>query len=229
VVVEMIEQDKLAVYHEITEVVDNLLRGIPATPEIRFITADGAIERVSSATMPRMEEQYESAWGEYQGYVEEMPATRLPRDKQIYIYPYGVARNKLERAIGELGLNAVMARHLEDADVIITVKQQERRDAARLEEAVRNGIPVHVIRSNTYQQILGALHELYRLDRLNVETEAIHEARAAINEVMSTSRPVELTPRNAYLRRLQHKIANQFHLSSESVGTEPARRVRISK
>jgi len=229
VVVEMIEQDKLAVYHDIADVVDDLLRGVPASPEIRFTTEEGNIERISAAAVPKVEERYESEWGEYQGYIEEMPSTRLPRDKQIYIYPFGVARNKLERAIGELGLQAVMARHIDDADVIITVKQQERREAARLEEAIRNGIPVHVIRSNTYQQILSALHELYRLDKLNVEAEAIHEARAAIHEVMATSRPVELTPRNAYLRRLQHKIANQFHLTSESVGTEPARRVRISK
>ena len=230
VVVEMIEQDKLAIYHHMAEVVDNLLRGVPATPEIRFTTAEGTIERVSAEAMPRIEERFESEWDEYRGYVEEMPATRLPHEKQIYIFPYGVARNKLERAISELGLNAVMARHMDDADVIITVKQQERRDAARLEEAVRSGIPVHVIRSNTYQQIVGALHELYRLDNnLNAETEAIHEARAAIHEVMATSRPVELTPRNAYLRRLQHKMANQFHLSSESVGIEPSRRVRISK
>ena len=229
VVVEMVEQDKLAIYHNIAEVVDGMLRGVSPSPEIRFTTAEGTIERVSSAAMPRVEERFEPEWDEYRGFVEELPATRLPREKQIYIYPYGVARNKLERAISELGLNAVMARHIDDADVIITVKQQERRDAARLEEAVRSSIPVHVIRSNTYQQIVGALHELYRLDNLNVEAEAIHEARAAIREVLATSRPVELTPRNAYLRRLQHKLANQCHLSSESVGTEPARRVRISK
>ncbi len=230
VVIEMIEQDKLAIHHEIADVVDNILRGIPATPEIRFTTSEGTIERVSSAAVPHLQEEVEMGWGEYRGFVEEMPSGRLPRsEREIYIYPYGVARNKLERAISELGLRAIMARHMEDADVIITVKQQERRDAARLEEAVRNGIPVHVIRSNTYQQIVGALHELTRMERMDTEVEAIHEARDAIKEVLATSRPVELTPRNAYLRRLQHKLANQFHLSSESIGIEPSRRVRISK
>ena len=51
----------------------------------------------------------------------------------------------------------------------------------------------------------------------------------AIREVLATSRPIELQPRNAYLRRLQHKLANQSHLASESIGTDPFRRVRISK
>ncbi len=230
VVIEMVEQDKLAVYHDVATVVDRYLRGATPSPEIRFTTEEGTIERMSATAMPEIEEEYETGWGEYGGHVEELPATQLPREREIYIYPYGVARNKMDRAIQELGVCAILARHMEDADVIITIKQQERRDAARLEEAVRRGIPVHVIRSNTYQQIVGALSELYRLDdNMGAEVDALHEARAAIQEVMATSRPIELTPRNSYLRRLQHKMINQYHLSSESVGTEPVRRVRISK
>jgi stage III sporulation protein SpoIIIAA len=230
VVVEMVEQDKLAVYHDIATVVDKMLRGTPPTPEIRFANEDGSIERVSTAELPRFEERLEeSAWGEYRGFVGDLPIAELPHDRTIYIYPYGVARNKLERAIAELGVNAIMARRMEDADVIMTIKQLERRDAARLEEVARAGVPVHVIRANTYQQIVGALHDLSRVEHMDTEVDALREARTAIKEVMATSRPIELTPRNAYLRRLQHKIANQFHLSSESVGTEPNRRVRIAK
>lgn len=229
VVVEMVEQDKLAIHFDLASVVDRMLRGTPPTPEIRITSPDGVIERVLSNSIPDMEEELEEEWEEYHGYVDEIPATRLPRDKEIYIFPYGIARNKLDRAIHELGLQAIMARRIEDADVIITMKQQERRDTARLQEAVNSGIPVHVIRNNTYQQIVGALSELYRMSSMDTEIEAIHEARAAIREVLATSRPIELSPRNAYMRRLQHKLANQSHLSSESVGSEPLRRVRISK
>lgn len=230
VVIEMIEQDKLAVHHEVAGVIDRMLRGVAPTPEIRITTEDGTIERVSASAVPEeLEDTLESEWGEYRGFIEEVPAARLPHEKEIYIYPYGVARNKLDRAIRELGVNAVMARHIDDADIIITVKQQERRDAARLQEAVHNGIPVHVIRSNTYQQIVGALNDLYRMNRMDAEVDALQEARAAIREVMATSRPVELSPQNAYLRRLQHKLATQSHLTSESIGTEPLRHVRIMK
>jgi len=184
------------------------------------------IERLSTVTLPTLEAEAET-----HGDTRDGPhvSPKLPHDKAVYIFPYGVARNKLERAIREMGLNAVMARHLEDADVIITVKQQERRDAHRLEEAVRAGIPVHVIRSNTYQQIVGALHDLYHMEEMDTELAALHEARAAIREVLATSHPVELTPRNAYLRRLQHQLAEQHQLFSESVGSEPYRRVRIMK
>lgn len=229
VVVEMIEQDKLAVYHNIADVIDRMLRGVPPTPEIRVIGHDGTIERVSSASMPNIEEELEPGWEDYRGYTEALPVPELPRDREIYIFPYGVARNKLDRAIDELGVRAILARRIEDADVVIALKQLERRDAERLNDLVQRGVPLYVVRSNTYQQIVSALNELYRLDRLGSEVEAIHEAREAIREVLATSRPIELTERNAYLRRLQHKLANQYHLSSTSVGTEPLRRVRISK
>ncbi len=230
VVIEMVEQDKLAVYHDIAEVVDMVLRDAAPAPELRFMTADGVLERSHAAPVPKPERAAETH-GDAAGGLREGPhrPAKLPQDKSVYIFPYGVARNKLERAIREMGINAVMARHIEDADVIVTVKQQERRDAARLEEAVRAGIPVHVIRSNTYQQIVGALHDLYHMEEMDTEMAALHEARAAIREVLATSHPVELSPRNAYLRRLQHQLAEQHHLSSESVGSEPHRRVRIMK
>jgi predicted RNA-binding protein Jag len=40
---------------------------------------------------------------------------------------------------------------------------------------------------------------------------------------------VELSPQSAYIRRLQHLIAQRNELSSQSSGKEPQRRVRIYK
>jgi stage III sporulation protein SpoIIIAA len=44
VVIEIQEKDRLAVHHEVAEVVDLLLRGIPARPELRLRDADGRVE-----------------------------------------------------------------------------------------------------------------------------------------------------------------------------------------
>jgi len=38
---------------------------------------------------------------------------------------------------------------------------------------------------------------------------------------------VELSPQSAYIRRLQHLIAERNALSSQSTGKDPNRRVRI--
>jgi len=53
------------------------------------------------------------------------------------------------------------------------------------------------------------------------------EAEEAIQTVMNEDRPVELAPQRAYIRRLQHELAQRFNLSSRSRGREPQRRVRI--
>jgi predicted RNA-binding protein Jag len=38
---------------------------------------------------------------------------------------------------------------------------------------------------------------------------------------------VDLTPRNSYVRRLQHEMARQANLVSHSYGKDPRRHVRI--
>jgi hypothetical protein len=38
---------------------------------------------------------------------------------------------------------------------------------------------------------------------------------------------MELAPQNAYVRRLQHELAERASLSSRSTGHEPVRRVQI--
>jgi len=90
-------------------------------------------------------------------------------------------------------------------------------------------IPIHVVRSNTYHQLLGALREIFRLSRVGAEERALQEAQSAIEHVLERSEPVELTPQPSRLRRLQHQLVNQYELRTESVGVEPKRRVRISK
>ena len=40
--------------------------------------------------------------------------------------------------------------------------------------------------------------------------------------------PVEISPQNAYLRRLQHQLVSENELSARSMGKEPQRRLRIT-
>jgi predicted RNA-binding protein Jag len=54
-----------------------------------------------------------------------------------------------------------------------------------------------------------------------------YEARQAITRVMDRLEPMELSPRRAYIRRLQHQLVERFNLSSRSIGDEPMRRLRI--
>ncbi len=156
-----------------------------------------------------------------------MPAS--PEHRRLRLFPYGVSRNKLERALHDLGLQAQIVKAHDQADAIITLKAHYRRDPGKFQDAVDIGLPVHVVRSNTYQQILGVLREIFRLSRLSAEERGLREAQAAVERVLQTSEPVELAPQGPYIRRLQHQLANQHHLRSQSVGADPDRRLRITK
>ena len=59
------------------------------------------------------------------------------------------------------------------------------------------------------------------------EDDALGEAEDAVNSVVESGEMVELPPRNAYVRRLQHQVIEAAGLLSESVGVEPRRRLRV--
>ncbi len=222
VVIEILEINKLAIHHDVAEVVDAYLRGLVVSPEIRRLTPAGEVEVIAA------QESFADAARAHL-LTEGSREVSVPYGRELRIFPYGVSRNKLERALHDLDLRAQIVKHADQADVVLTLKAHYRRDTGKFQDAVGAGISVHVVRSNTYHQILGALREVFNLSRMSAQDHALREAQTAIQHVLETSEPVELTPQSAYLRRLQHQLANQFQLSSQSVGIDPARRVRISK
>jgi predicted RNA-binding protein Jag len=62
------------------------------------------------------------------------------------------------------------------------------------------------------------------VDSLNL---ALREAENAVDQISEGKNLVELSPQSAYIRRLQHLIAQRSNLVSTSSGQEPNRRVRI--
>jgi hypothetical protein len=56
---------------------------------------------------------------------------------------------------------------------------------------------------------------------------ALEEAEEAVTEVREGRRVAELNPQNAYIRRLQHILAQKYQLSSSSQGEGSQRRVVI--
>jgi stage III sporulation protein SpoIIIAA len=150
----------------------------------------------------------------------------------VRIYPFGVNRSRLESQIRNLGVLAEVVGNQRDADVVLTVRNYYRRKPQALRDAEATGMPVHVLRSNSAGQIDEALMRIAHLDQTPVvgsAQNALRETEDAINHVLETSAPVELAPQSAYIRRLQHQMVEERSLSSRSTGTEPYRRVRISK
>lgn len=224
VLIEIIEMDKLAIHHDVATVVDKMLRGIPPRPEIRVRNVKGEVE-VVQGTDVRPLPPTEAKIGSHALEVAEshpMPAI-------VKIFPYGVSRNRLERAIRELRVPGYISKELGEANAVIALKAHERKNVAMIAEARRRGLPVYVIKSNTYAQIASVIRDMFHLGESDEEATAIKDAEDAISRVLETGEPQELSPQTSYLRRLQHQLAEKYQLTSESIGTEPFRRVRIFK
>lgn len=165
--------------------------------------------------------------------------------KPLRVYPFGVSRNRLEQVLRGLAVPAIITRDLRDGDMVMTLKNYYRRRPPQLVEAEELGKPVYVLRSNTATQmeiVLASLfgepasERLIEAPALPAEdddvspddlTMALEEAETAVSSVIDSARPVELSPQAAYVRRLQHQIAERYNLNSRSRGKEPYRRVEI--
>ncbi len=142
------------------------------------------------------------------------------------VFPYGVSRTYLEQAIRELGVPVQIQHHVDDADVVLTLKSYYRRKDSPLRAAEAEGVPISILRSNSVAQIRQALGRLYDVEPQDPTDGALREVRTAI-ERARLGEVVELAPQNAYVRRLQHQLVEQHDLVARSTGKEPRRRLRI--
>jgi stage III sporulation protein SpoIIIAA len=147
----------------------------------------------------------------------------LPR---LRVLGFGVSAKKLQQAVRELDLPVTLVRDAEDADAVITLRNYYKQKAPALREAEERGLPLFVVKANTLIQLESALTSIFALE-VDPRDAALREVEEAIGIVHEQAKPVELSPQNAYIRRLQHQMAERAHLVSHSRGREPYRWVRL--
>lgn len=165
--------------------------------------------------------------------------------KPLKIYPHGVNRNRLEQAVKQMGLPADLVREIGDSDVVVTLKNYYRQKPLSLRQAENEGTPIYILKSNTLGQMESCLADIFGVSAPAAEVpdpepgeeeefvnsdpvkNAIYQTEDAINKVMGSGSPIELPPQNAFIRRLQHQMAERYNLVSQSRGREPFRRVKI--
>jgi hypothetical protein len=150
-------------------------------------------------------------------------------ERPVSIFPYGVSRSKIERAIHNLRISASIARSWDEADVVLTLKALERRQQTKLKQIASDNVPIYSIKTNTTTQIQSALRDFFNLGSVDSEEVALHEAEEAVYQVLLTSQRIELSPQTSYVRRMQHQLAERYRVQSRSTGLEPNRRVMIFK
>jgi stage III sporulation protein SpoIIIAA len=235
VVVEIQSWDRVAVHRDVAETVDSMLRGYRMPAEVRELDESG---EVRATQMPpsiaaqgrdggrraRPAYGFERPPGEEGGPAPSGPFRR--------IYPFGISRKRLEQAIRETGSPAAIAEELGDADAVMTLRSYFRRKPQALRDAEARGLPIYVLKTNTIVQMEQSLLSMTEAAR-GIEgaygmQDAMQETEDAITGVLNGGdAAIDLTPQNAYIRRLQHQMAQRYNLTSRSHGREPYRRVRI--
>ncbi len=226
--VEIQSFDRVAVHEDVASTVDSLLRGFDADAEVREVQ-DGVVQTVHRMPLrsdersgggPAERPSDEREW-------EELPPA--PGGPSKRILPFGVSRSRLEAAIASTRSAAAIVDSVDDADCVMTLRPYYRRRSGPLRRAEQRGIPIYVLRNNTSSQMERQLLAM-RGDDMEVDplTAALREAEDAVTSIShGGSANVELSPQNAYIRRLQHEVIERHGLTSTSRGREPFRRVMV--
>jgi len=258
VVIELLDYERLAVHHNVMKTVDMILRGVAPRPEIRVRTGAGAVEVVQEEQTAELRdagfnERFPSLARNGGSQRETMspggPGRNSPtlnpqppidrsaggevKDESmslIRIFPYGIARTRLERAIREKRAPAYVVNDVGEADAVMAIRSTYQAKPRKLRDLAGRPIQTVVVKSNTFSQIAAALEDILRgandaSDDLHGK--ALEEVQSGIEIVMQSGKPYELSPASAPVRKLQHQMAEARRLASESVGEDPNRRLRL--
>jgi hypothetical protein len=164
------------------------------------------------------------------GLPQEAAPAAPPPAKAQKLFPLGVSRDRLLQTVRAFGVGVELASGVQDADMVLTTKSNFRKRPGLLRSAEEGGKPIYVLRKNTQpqrEQFLKSLTSGWGGERQSELEGALKEAEEAVNEVMAGEASVELSPQSAYVRRLQHVLAQRYNLASASTGREPHRRVIV--
>ena len=174
VLVEIQGWDRVAVYADVAEAVDALLRGEELQPELRYRDTDGEIKITTAPPTEATESPFAQRKGtktndpqkKYNGRSKEKSPDKARTNQTTQrIFPFGVNRNRLEDAIDHLHVPAVIVRDMSDATLVMTLKNYYRRSSQRLRQAESRGVPVYVLRNNTISQMERQLANIFHLNQ----------------------------------------------------------------
>ncbi len=255
IIIEIRDRDTLAVYPNAAEAVDCILRDWPISPEIRKIDykEQSVIlnekneredlskkynltdSKISVAFQGKIAEQENEPKNSFESFVDKYTKDICISNKKVFIY--AVSRSIVEKAIERLNINLEITRNIDEADIVISHNSFSKGGAKILHVAKDYHLPIYFVKSNTMPQIQKALKDSFGMKEkpgdsygiacFDETEEALKEAQGAVYKILNGSDSIELEPRKAHIRKLQHEIIEQYNLTSASIGEEPERHLKI--
>jgi hypothetical protein len=183
----------------------------------------------SLARAPRQPAEKVPAGAPGNGHGTLTPAAPPSDEQPIRVFPYGIARTRLERAIREKRVPVYVTNDISEADAVMAIRSTYQSRPKKLRDVAGRPVNTIVVRSNTFSQIAAGLEDILRQkgQRDDIESKAIEELQAGVETVLQSGKPFELSPQPAHVRKVQHQMAEARRVASEGVGEEPNRRLRL--
>ena len=260
--VEMHSRHRWLVHRDVARTVDLLLRGQLPRPQVRELDANGELQLRESpqpvapralpspapmpppgrprftplAPVPLPDPQ-----GSQDADLEELGDTAAVSDaRPLQLYCAGVSEQLVEQAVRSRRLPVQQVPLVEEADAVLSIRQQLGRDPEVRRRAQASGVPILVIKADTLPQIQRGLERLLQRQGGTSPTPAapsaaqddahgaLEECRLAVEQVvLPQGRPVELLPRQEAVRQMQAELAARYRLRSAVFGSGPQQRLRI--
>jgi len=158
-----------------------------------------------------------------------------------YLYAYSLSWQHIASVISSLDLPIILTKEIEKSDAILALRSQVKQNAKLRQIAKSKQLIIYTIQNSTVPQITRALRKILNINTssdLNwvelctskkfYEIQALQEAKLAIETIiLSENSIVQLTPRSAYIRKMQHNLVDNYQLRARSFGEEPYRKLRI--
>ncbi len=206
VLIEIRERGVFAIYHDLAETVDALLRGFPVNPEIRVADEHNSkIKETGSAGTLTYEKKV---------------------DGKVKVFPLGINTSYLERGIHSTRVPVEVVRDLNNADILLTVKKKAEKNRDIINAANRIGVNVELIEKNS----LKSIKEFLRRVRRNYTSGIVLDyalLEEYVQKVFDIGKMVELPPASEAILAEEKAFVERFGLYCEIVGLEPNRRVII--
>nr|WDA99177.1 hypothetical protein GRSY_172 [Gronococcus sybilensis] len=262
IAVEMQKRDNWLVHEAVEHSVDRILDGQLLYLQNRYTTPEGKIHikhiefseefthtislQQKSLTQPNDLVQPKQDLSSEENSSKSLP--KHSKDSRIYVYPYAISYQQIQKAIEVLNLPVEITRDIHRCNHILTLKAQIKRGNKLITIANEKRINIQTIQNTTTPQIIRALRHLFKSDfhrshqaanddnllnalfigSNNDQIEAIEETKLAIKNIVIPKRQtVELLPRKASIRKVQHELVSKYQMKARSFGKEPYRKLRI--
>jgi stage III sporulation protein SpoIIIAA len=199
VLIEIRERGVYAIYYDVADTVDDLLRGFPVNPEIKSIG-----EKKISGSL----------------------AIEAESERPLKIFPLGINTSYLERAVHSVRSSVEIVRDLNNADIILANRKVLERKSDLIDFARKIGVKVETIEKTSLKGFKEYIKKVKdrKIFKSSINYEKLENL---IHEVMDQKTSLELPAESDEILQEEQNFVSKFGLKSEIIGLKPNRRIVI--